>query len=121
VVSFEKANITGAITTATAVHAVGKNGEKLVMQDKPDLYYLVGEIIETYAETNDKYGVKVSLDGGSTWVVSKTSYLTGLTIANGANIKAPEGFKVSMRVDGAEKEIKAGDYKGKIKLTVSKI
>jgi hypothetical protein len=120
-VSFEKANITGAITTATAVHAVAKNGEKLVMQDKPDLYYLVGEVIETYAPTNDKYGVKVSLDSVSTWVVSKSSYLTGLTIANGATVTAPKGFKVTMTVDGAAKEIKPGDYKGKISLTITKI
>jgi hypothetical protein len=121
VVSFEKASITGAITTATAVHATGKNGEKLVMQDKPDLYTLIGEIIETYAPTNDKYGVMVSLDGGSTWTVSKSSYLTGLTIANGATVAAPKGYKVSMTVDGVAKDIKAGDYKGKIALTVTKI
>jgi hypothetical protein len=121
VASFEKASITGAITTATAVHATGKKGEKLVMQDKPDLYYLIGEIIETYAQTNDKYGVKVSLDGGSTWVVSKTSYLTGLTIANGATVAAPKGYKLSMTIDGAAKEIKAGDYKGKITMTLTKM
>jgi hypothetical protein len=121
VVNFEKATITGAITTAKGTHAVGKNGEKLVMQDKTDLYYIIGEETETYCTTNDKYGVKASLDGGSKWVVSKTSYLTNLTIADGATVAAPNGYKVTMTVDGVAKEIKAGDYKGKIALTVTKI
>ena len=69
VVNFEKATITGAITTATAEHAVGPNGEKLVMKEEVDLYYLIGKQKETYCETDDKYGVKVSLDTDSKWVV----------------------------------------------------
>ena len=120
VVSFEKATITGAVTTATAEHAVGRNGEKLIMQDKPDLVYLIGAEKDTYCATNEKYGMKVSLDGNSTWVVDKTSYLTSLTIAKGANITAPKGYSVTMTVDGAKKSIGAGDYKGKIVLTVTK-
>lgn len=120
VVSFEKATITGAITTATAEHAVGRNGEKLVMQDKPDLYYVVGEIKETYCATNEKFGMKVSLDKNSSWIVDKTSYLTSLTVAEGATITAPEGYSVTMTVDGVKKTIGAGDYKGRIVLTVTK-
>jgi len=120
IVNLEKATITGAITTATAVHAVGPNGEKLFMQDKADLYYLIGNITETYCTTADKYGVKVSLDGSSTWIVNKNSYLTSLTIAEGAGITTPKGYKVTMTVDGVVKEIKAGDYKGKIVLIIAK-
>jgi len=120
VVNFEKATITGAITTATAVHSVGRNGEKLVMQDKTDLYYLIGEVKETYCATADKYGIKASLKANSTWVVSKTSYLTGLTVAEGCTISAPKGYSVTMTVDGVKKAIGAGDYKGKIVLTVTK-
>jgi hypothetical protein len=119
VVSFEKASITGAVTTAIGTHAVGKNGEKLVMQDKSDLYYLIGEETHTYCDTGEKYGVIASFDEGSKWVVDETSYLTGLNIAEGASITAPEGKKVSMKVNGAEKAIKAGKYKGKIVLTVN--
>jgi hypothetical protein len=120
IVDFEHATITGAVTTATAEHAVGANGEEIIMQDKTDLYYLIGEVMHTYCTTDDKYGMKVSLDQNSTWVVDKTSYLTGLTVAEGASIKAPEGYSVTMTVDGVKKAIKAGDYKGKIVLTVSK-
>jgi len=120
VVNFEKATITGAITTATAEHAVGPKGEKLVMKEETDLYYLIGKTKETYCATNDKYGVKVSLDGNSKWVVNKTSYLTSLTIAKGADITAPKGYSVTMTVDGVKKSIGAGNYKGKIALTVTK-
>ena len=119
VVTFEKATITGAITTATAQHAVGPNGERLVMQDKTDLYYLIGEEIPTYSATDEKYGMKVSLDADSTWVVSKTSYLTSLSLAEGAVVGAPEGQRVTMTVNGAKKPITAGTYEGKIVLTAT--
>jgi hypothetical protein len=119
VVNFEQASITGAITTAIGTHAVGANGEKLVMQDKTDLYYLIGEETHNYCDTGEKYGVIASLDAESKWVVDETSYLTGLNISDAASITAPEGKKVTMTVNGAEKAIKAGKYKGKIVLTVN--
>jgi hypothetical protein len=116
-VTLENATLTGAITTATAVHAVGPNGEELVMQDDPSLYKLIGAVEHTYAATEDEFGMKVTLDGSSTWVVEKASYLTGLTIAEGATISAPEGQTVTMTVDGEETAIQAGTYEGKIVLT----
>jgi hypothetical protein len=115
-VSLENATLTGAITTATAVHAKGPNGEELVMQDDPSLYKLIGAVEHTYAATGDEFGMKVSLDGSSTWVVDKASYLTGLTIAEGAVITGPEGAEITMTVDGKKTAIKAGDYEGKIVL-----
>ncbi len=119
VVTFEKATITGAITTAIGTHSVGANGEKLVMQDKTDLYYLIGEETLAYGETSEKYGVIASLDAESKWVVDETSYLTDLNIAEGASVTAPEGKTVTMTVNGAAKAIKAGKYKGKIVLAVN--
>jgi hypothetical protein len=62
----------------------------------------------------------VSLDEKSKWVVAKTSYLTGLTVAEGASLSAPDGYSLKMTVNGAAKPIKAGDYKGKIVLTMTK-
>lgn len=117
-VNFENSAITGAITTAIGTHAVGPNGEQLVMQDKTDLYYLIGEETHEYCDTGEKYGVKVSLDAGSRWVVDKTSYITELTLAEGASITAAEGYNLTITVDGAEKPVKAGTYKGKIVLGV---
>jgi hypothetical protein len=120
VVNFEKTTITGAITTATAEHAVGPNGEKLVMKEETDLYYLIGDIKESYCATNEKFGVKISLDKNSKWIVSRTSYLTGLTLAEGASVIAPAGYKLTLSVEGAAKEIKPGEHKGKITLAVAK-
>ena len=118
-VKLEHASLTGAVTTATYVHALGHNGEKLVMQDSTDLYYLIGEVNETYAPTKEAHGATVTLDGTSSWTVDKTSYLTGLTVASGAKVSAPNGKKLTMTVDGAEKPIAPGDYKGKIVLQVA--
>ena len=66
-------------------------------------------------------GVIVKLTNGSVWTVTGASYLTSLTIDN-ASIIAPEGSKVEMTVNGAGKEIKAGQtYTGNIVLSLSKI
>lgn len=118
-VNFKNAIITGAITTSTIEHPLGPNGEEVTMEH-PELYYLIGEVTNTYCATDEKFGVSVSLDADSSWVVDKTSYLTVLTIADSAAISAPEGYSVTMTVDGFKKAIKAGIYKGKIVLTVTK-
>jgi hypothetical protein len=60
------------------------------------------------------------VDKGATWVVDKTTSLTGLTIADGATVKAPEGSNVTLTVDNIGTPVKAGDYKGKIVITVTK-
>jgi hypothetical protein len=117
--TFENSTVTGAVTTATAVHATGPKGETLVMQESPDLYYLIGEQIETYAATDDANGASVSLDAGSKWVVDKTCYLTGLTVAQGAEVTAPKGSMLTMTINGVAKPIGAGSYKGKIVLKVA--
>jgi hypothetical protein len=118
-IALENSTVTGAITTATLTHVVGKSGEKLVMQDKPDLYYLIGEVNLTYAATNDAHGVEAKLDSKSAWFVDKTSFLSGLTIAPGAKVEANKGRKLTMTVDGVETPVKAGTYKGKIVLKIS--
>ena len=109
IANFENTAITGAITTSTAVPVGEPSYEK---------YYLIGEVIHTYCATEDEHGIKVSLDGKSTWTVDKTSYLTGLTIAQGATVNAPEGLGLTMTVDGKETPIAAGTYEGKIVLQV---
>jgi len=111
IVNFENATITGAITTATAVPVGEPSYEK---------FYLIGEVTNSYCATDDKYGIKVALDGKSAWVVDETSYLNGLTVAEGAAISAPEGYSLTMTVSGAAKPIKPGEYKGKIVMTVTK-
>jgi hypothetical protein len=119
-VVFEKATIAGAITTSIAEHAKGPNGEELEQRDDSSLYKIIGEVKDVYGETKDKYGVKASFDKDSKWVVAMTSYLTGLTIAEGSGITAPEGCSLTMTVNGIKKEIKPGKFSGKITLTVTK-
>ena len=64
-ISLVNSTVDGAITTAASVHKTGPHGEKLVMQDSNELYYLIGEVDLTYAATDDAHGATVSLDGDS--------------------------------------------------------
>lgn len=116
VANFENVTITGAITTATAKSQADIDGLKLTKK----YYYYIGKVVNTYCATSDKYGMKVSLDGKSKWVVDENSYLTELNISDGAVIAAPDGYKLTMTVNGAKKEIKPGKYSGKIALSITK-
>ena len=64
-------------------------------------------------------GVVVSLDSGSAWTLTGTCYITGLTLADGAVLKAAGGKRLSMTVDGVETPVQSGAYIGKIVLSVS--
>lgn len=109
--NFENAKITGVISSTFARHP--KN--TFNMTD----WNLIGKVTNTpYPAVNN--GVIVSMDARSVWTVTGVSYLTALTVAEGATIKAPEGYKVTMTVDGIETIIKSGVYKGKIVLLVAK-
>jgi len=60
----------------------------------------------------------VTLQNGSTWVVSGDSTLTRLTIDDSAAVSAPAGKTLVMTVNGTETPITAGTYSGAITLTV---
>ncbi len=62
-------------------------------------------------------GVIVSVDADSSWIITGTSYITSLTLAENGIIKGQSGKKIVMTVDGAETELKAGSYRGHIVLT----
>ena len=109
VLTFDNSNVTGVISATTAKHVK----DTISAED----YKLLGEVTNTPAEAVNN-GVIVSLSG-STWTVTGTSYLTSLTIGEGSTVAAPEGATVTMTVNGAAKPIKAGEYKGKIVLTVN--
>ena len=63
-------------------------------------------------------GVLVSLDENSVWTVSGDSYITSLTLAQGATVKAPEGKQLKVTVDGKVAELTAGTITGKIHIAV---
>ncbi len=54
-----------------------------------------------------------------TWLVEETTHLYDLTIAKGAELKAPEGKFIAMTVDGIGCDPKPGRYHGDIILTVA--
>jgi hypothetical protein len=114
VLTFDKASITGVISSSEAHHL-----KPILKVDQED-YKLYGVVTNSAHEAVNN-GVIVSLKNGSTWTVTGTSYLTSLTIDTGSTINTLQGYRVSMKVDGVEKAIGAGDYKGKIVLMVSKI
>ena len=120
IVTFRNATITGAITTSTVKHVVGPKGEEITSKT-PELYYLIGQVTNTYgAKPEDPYGITVLLDQDSKWIVDETCYLTSLNVTQGATITAPEGYSVTMTVDGVKTAIGARNYGGQIVLTVTK-
>ncbi|MFF4658815.1 hypothetical protein [Streptomyces sp. NPDC001381] len=61
----------------------------------------------------------MTLDSGSTWTVTGTSYLTSLTLADDAAVKAPRGRTVTLTVDGTVTALTPGStYTGALTLTV---
>lgn len=75
--------------------------------------------ITQYAAPTINNGVVVTVDTNSTWVVTGTSYITGLSLGEYALVKAPAGKKLSVTVDGKEIQLSQGQsYRGKIVLSV---
>ncbi len=73
-----------------------------------------------------------NIEAGATWEVTRTTTLNALTIGDGADIKAPDGYSLTMTVDGVETgqvlktwsgvdyKFAPGAYQGDIVLTVAK-
>jgi hypothetical protein len=77
----------------------------------------LGDMVNTITPAVNN-GVIVTLKNGTVWTVTGTSYLTGLTLEN-AVIKAPEGDKIEMTVNGVKTPITAGSYEGDIIITIA--
>ncbi|MFD0304986.1 hypothetical protein [Streptomyces sp. NPDC127119] len=62
----------------------------------------------------------VTLGSDSGWTVTGTSYLSALTLAADATVKAPRGRTVTLTVDGTPTAIESGhSYTGALTLTVA--
>ena len=109
VLTFDKSKIAGVITASQAKHV------KTPIDYQS--YELLGEVKNTPGPAINN-GVVVTLTG-STWTVTGTSYLTGLTLDKTSSVVAPAGQKVSMTVDGKVKPIKPGTYTGAIVVQVA--
>lgn len=107
VLKLEKASLTGVISSAKQFYREG------LTTLGPENCHEVNNITQVAAPTVNN-GVLLELDGASRWSVTGTSYITKLTLAEGAVIAAADGGAVRMTVDGAETPISAGEYVGKI-------
>lgn len=67
---------------------------------------------------NTIHGVNLTLNSGSLWNVTGESTLTSLTINEDADVKAPEGKKLLLKVNGGTVPVAPGAYKGSIIITV---
>ncbi len=68
---------------------------------------------------DDGYGLSLTIENGSVWVVTETSYITELTIDETSSITGADGAAVTMTVDGVETAIEAGTYTGDIVIAVA--
>ncbi|WP_151728673.1 hypothetical protein [Thermogemmatispora aurantia] len=110
VLTFNQARLTGVISTSLARHAVSTIASASYQQ--------LGEVSNTPSPVVNN-GVSVTLNAGSCWTVTGTSYLSKLVLAPGATLTAPPGHTLTLTVDGVARPIVAGQsYSGNIVLTV---
>ncbi|MGP2442361.1 hypothetical protein [Streptomyces sp. JW3] len=111
VLDFTRSSVQGVISASTTKHRVST----ITM----DQYREISEVTNAPGAVVNN-GVIVTLGSGSAWTVTGTSYLSALTLAADASVKAPRGRKVTLTVDGTATEIKAGtSYTGALTLTVA--
>jgi hypothetical protein len=107
----EHGSLRGAVSTATSAPAQGK--------PTPQTYNLIGKMTHTFGKGDGDNGLEVVLGANAGWTVTKTSYLTSLTIGEGARISAPKGSQLALSVDGHDTMLHAGTYTGALVLTVN--
>ena len=113
VLTFDKSNITGMISASAAKYAEG-----VTVIDASN-YHQLGTV-PNVAGAAVNNGAIVSLKNGSTWAVTGTCYLTGLTLDATSAVSAASGHTVAMTVDGVATDIAPGKtYTGAIALQVS--
>lgn len=110
-VSLQDASLTGGISTSNATQPVKPTQQNLKQ---------VGKLTQTFGPVSGSNGLELTLGRNAKWVANKTSYLTALTIAEGAAITAPKGYNVTLTVDGKDTPMRAGAYKGAVVVKVSK-
>lgn len=107
------ATLTGAISTATATPPSGREPTR-------ETFRTIGDVTNRLEPVAEVKGLKVVLAPGASWVVTKTSYLTALSLASTATLRASAGNRLTLLVDGREVPIGAGDRVGQITLRVDR-
>lgn len=108
--SFEATEITGVISSSIAKHSVTTISSAARSE--------MGEVTNTVAQGVNN-GVVVTLDPKSRWTVTGDCFFSGLNIAAGAVITAPEGKTLSFIANGTETPAAPGSYKGSLSIKIS--
>ena len=111
-INFRNVKLNGILSAATQQYGPGVRFIDRRNRDE------INNITQTAAPVVNN-GVIASFDEKCVWTVAATSYLSKLTLAEGAQIVAPKTKKVTMYVDGVETPIAAGTYVGKITIEVA--
>jgi len=115
-ITFDNARITGIISASNALHYY--NGKYYPKIGKDDMM-VFNRVINTPG-TAVNNGVIVSLNNGSKWTVTGTSYLTKLALDSSSSVTARKGLGVSMTVNGIKTDIRPGQtYTGAIAVSVN--
>ncbi len=72
-----------------------------------------------YGDEERSGAASLWLDGDSVWTVGASTKICFLSLADGAEVKAPAGCTLSVTVDGVPVALGAGEYEGEIVLTVT--
>jgi hypothetical protein len=87
------------------------------MPDK-NTFWQIGNVANKFGPSDGEHKTKLNLSNKSIWKVNKTSYIDSLNIDNSSKIIAPQGYTLSMEINGKAQKIKSGAYNGKITLIV---
>lgn len=78
-------------------------------------FRLIGDVANAFGPRKGTFGTYLTLDLGSTWIVTAPSYLDKLTILPGAKLVGKDGTPVTISVDGVQMNpAKPGSYVGAI-------
>jgi len=110
-VVLQNTKLDGVISTSETKPASGAEPSR-------ETFKTIGEVVNHYKPITSDKGLDVYLDGSSTWTLTGPAYLNGLTLAEGALIKAPPEKQVVMSINGNKTAIKAGSFSGMITLEI---
>lgn len=109
--TFANVKINGVISGGRQYHVGYKPGDVITPENPRELGN-VGCIPCPVAAN----GVIVTVKDGSVWTVTGESFISSLTVEDGASVVAAPGRKLVFTVDGEEKELIPGKYVGNVAL-----
>lgn len=109
--SLKNTRVTGVISSAGQAYRDGLT--RITEENRLEI-----SNVRQWAQPPVNNGVCLTLDGNSAWVVTGDSWITSLTLEDGATLAAPDGKTLVMTVNGTETPVASGAYTGVIHLSV---